>query len=266
MKALQRPFPHLGSRLLTLWALLAYGVLFAPIAVIVLFSFNAPRGRFNLTWQGFTLENWLHPLREVALTRAFGTSLSIALLASLLATLLGGLMALALARHRVRGRSWIELLLVLPLTSPEIVLATSLLNLFVQQNLPRGFGTLVLSHSLFCLSYAALTLKARLGGFDWSLEAAAMDLGARPLRAFLRVTLPLIAPGLLAAFLLSFSLSLDDYIITAFTAGETITFPLYIAGAFQREISPQIHVLATLVLLVSVALMALGLRWGHNEG
>ena len=255
--------PALGNTLLGLWAALVYALLFTPIAVIVLFSFNAPRGRFNLIWQGFTLENWLHPLRDPALTRAFATSLLLALLASLLATVLGGLMALALARRPVRGRAWIELLLVLPLTSPEIVLATSLLNLFVQQNLPRGFGTLVLSHSLFCLSYAALTLKARLTGFDWNLVAAAMDLGARPLQAFLRVTLPLIAPGLLAAFLLSFSLSLDDYIITAFTAGETITFPLYIAGAFQREISPQIHVLATLVLLVSVAL--LGLAVGRDE-
>jgi spermidine/putrescine transport system permease protein len=144
------------------------------------------------------------------------------------------------------------------------VLATSLLNLFVQQSIPRGFGTLVLSHSLFCLSYAALTLKARLAGFDWNLEAAAMDLGARPLAAFRRVTLPLLAPGLLAAFLLSFSLSLDDYVISSFTAGETITFPLYIAGAFQREISPQIHVLATLVLIGSVALLAVGVS-GRRE-
>jgi spermidine/putrescine transport system permease protein len=243
---------------------LAYLLLFAPVAVIVLFSFNAPRGRFNLVWQGFTLANWRHPLSDAALTQAFATSLAVALAASLLATVVGGLMALALSRQRLRGASWIELLLVLPLTSPEIVLATSLLNLFVQQSIPRGFGTLVLSHSLFCLSYAALTLKARLAGFDWNLEAAAMDLGARPLAAFRRVTLPLLAPGLLAAFLLSFSLSLDDYVISSFTAGETITFPLYIAGAFQREISPQIHVLATLVLIGSVALLAVGVS-GRRE-
>ena len=149
---------------------------------------------------------------------------------------------------------------MLPLTNPEIVLAASLLNLFVAAGIPRGIPTLLLSHSLFCLSYAALTLKARLAGFDWQLEEAALDLGARPLAAFRRVTLPLLAPGLLAAALLSFSLSFDDYVITAFSAGEVVTLPLYIAGAFQREISPQIQVLSSLVLLISGGLLALGLR------
>jgi spermidine/putrescine transport system permease protein len=169
-------------------------------------------------------------------------------------------MALALARGRRRGDSWIELLLVLPLTSPEIVLGTALLSLFVQANVPLGFGTLLLSHSLFCLSYAALTLRARLSGFDWTLEEAAQDLGASPLQAFLRVTLPQLAPGLLAALLLSFSLSFDDYVVTLFTGGSTLTFPLYIAGSFQRAIPPQIHVLSTVVLLLSLALLALSLR------
>ncbi|MCT0200156.1 ABC transporter permease subunit [Synechococcus sp. CS-1325] len=255
---------RIAARLLTLWAGLAYGLLFAPIVVIVLFSFNLPSGRFNLIWQGFTLENWLHPFRDRALTDAFLTSLSLALAASLIATVLGGLMAIGLSRSQGRAHGAIELLLVLPLTSPEIVLAASLLNLFVQINLPRGFGTLVLAHSLFCLSFAALTMKARLGGVDWSLEAAAQDLGATPLRTFGQITLPLLAPGLLAAFLLSFSLSLDDYIISAFTAGQVIVFPLYIAGAFQREISPQIHVMATMVLLVSIGLLGLGL--GSKDG
>jgi spermidine/putrescine transport system permease protein len=125
-----------------------------------------------------------------------------------------------------------------------------------------GFGTLLLSHSLFCLSYAALTLQARLSGFDWSLEEAAEDLGASPLQTFLRVTLPRLAPGLLAALLLSFSLSFDDYVVTLFTGGATLTFPLYIAGSFQREIPPQIHVLSTLVLALSLALLALSLRRG----
>ena len=169
--------------------------------------------------------NWRHPLRDAALSEAFLTSLA--------------------------------LLLALPLTNPEIVLATGLLNLFVGLHLPRGPLTLLLSHSLFCLSYAALTLKARLAGFDPSLELAAQDLGAPPLEAFRRVTLPLLVPGLLAAGLLSFSLSFDDYVVSSFTAGETVTLPLYLAGAFQREISPQIQVLSTLVLLASVLLLAL---------
>ena len=242
-----------GGWLLGIWSALAFGLLYAPVVVTVLFSFNAPRGRFNLIWQGFTLENWRHPLRDQALTNAFLTSLGLSLAAALLAVLLGGLMALALSRARVRGGRSIELLLALPLTNPEIVIATALLNLFVGIDLPRGPITLVLSHSLFCLSYAALTLKARLAGFDPTLELAAQDLGATPLAAFRRVTLPLLVPGLLAATLLCFSLSFDDYVISSFTAGETVTLPLYLAGAFQREISPQIQVLSTLVLLVTVA-------------
>ena len=242
-----------GGWLLGIWSALAYGLLYAPVMVTVLFSFNAPRGRFNLIWQGFTLENWRHPLRDQALTDAFLTSLALSLAAALLAVLLGGLMALALSRARMRGGRSIELLLALPLTNPEIVMATALLNLFVGVDLHRGPLTLVLSHSLFCLSYAALTLKARLAGFDPTLELAAQDLGATPLAAFRRVTLPLLVPGLLAATLLCFSLSFDDYVISSFTAGETVTLPLYLAGAFQREISPQIQVLTTLVMLVSVA-------------
>jgi len=249
-----------GPRLLWLLTSLAYALLYAPIAVTVLFSFNAPRGRFNLQWQGFTLDNWRHPLRDEALSQAFLSSLAIALASALIATVLGGLMALALGRFRLVGRGWMEALLVLPLTNPEIVLAASLLNLFATAGVPRGPLTLLLSHSLFCLSYAALTVKARLAGLDQQLEEAAQDLGARPLAAFRRVTLPLLAPGLLAAALLSFSLSLDDYVVSSFTAGDLVTLPLYIAGAFQREISPQIQVLSSLVLLVSAALMALGLR------
>ena len=246
-----------GAWLLGVWSALAYGLLYAPVVVTVLFSFNAPRGRFNLLWQGFTLENWRHPLRNAALTQAFLTSLGLALAAALLAVLLGGLMALALSRARLRAGRWIELLLALPLTNPEIVLATALFSLFVRADVPRGPLTLVLSHSLFCLSYAALTLKARLAGFDPTLELAAQDLGAPPLAAFRRVTLPLLAPGLLAATLLSFSLSFDYYVISSFTAGETVTLPLYLAGAFQREISPQIQVLSSLVLLVSAVLLVL---------
>jgi spermidine/putrescine transport system permease protein len=249
-----------GGWLLGLWSALAYGLLYAPIAVTVLFSFNAPRGRFNLIWQGFTLDNWLHPLRDPALTEAFLASLVLALGAALVALVLGGLMALGLTRARGRGLRWVELLVALPLTNPEIVLAAALLHVFASVQLQRGPLTLLLAHSLFCLSYATLTLKARLAGFDWTLELAARDLGATPLGAFRRVTLPLLAPGLLAAALLSFSLSFDDYVISSFTAGGTVTLPLYLAGAFQREIAPQIQVLSTLVLLVSAALLALGLR------
>lgn len=249
---------RLARVLLLLGSLLALALLYAPLLVTLLFSFNAPRGRFNLVWQGFTLDNWRHPFADAALSQAFVTSLGLALAASLLAVLLGGLMAIALSRaRRLPGHRWIALLLALPLTNPEIVLATALLNLFVAINLPRGVLTLLLSHSLFCLSYAALTLRARLAGFDPALELAAQDLGAPPLQAFRRVTLPLLAPGLLAAGLLSFSLCFDDVVISGFTAGEIVTLPLYLAGAFLREISPQIQVLSSLVLLISALLLVL---------
>jgi spermidine/putrescine transport system permease protein len=238
--------------------LLGYGLLFAPIAVIVLFSFNDPAGRFNLVWRQPTAANWLDPLSDPGLTGAFITSLLLALAASAVATVLGSLMAYALVRYRCRGERVVNLLLVLLLTTPEVVMGVSLLNLFVQLGVQRGLGTLLVSHSLFCLSFVALTVKARLGGIDWNLEDAAMDLGARPGRVFRLITLPRILPGVLAAALLSFSLSLDDVIVSSFTAGEAVTFPLYIAGAFQREISPQIHVLATVVLVASVAMLAAG--------
>lgn len=244
--------------LLTLWSLAIYALLFSPAVVIALFSFNAPQGRFNLVWHGFTLANWRHPLVDPGLTEAFTNSVLLALAAALLATALALPMALVLTRQRLRGSQAIELLLGLPLGIPDVVLGVALLLLFVQLNLPRGGFSLLLAHTLLCLSYAALALRARISRHDWTLEDAALDLGASPTRVFLRVTLPGLMPGLLAALLLSVSISLDDVLLTTFTSGTVPTFPLWIAGAFQREISPQIHVLSTLVLLLSLVALSLG--------
>jgi spermidine/putrescine transport system permease protein len=256
-----------GSIALNVYAVLGFVYLFAPIFVIVLFSFNQPRGKFNLVWQRFTFDNWAHPFEKHELTQALTKSVQIAVLATIVATILGALIALALARYRFRGGAIVNLLLVLPLTTPEIVLGASLLNLFVKTDTQRGFATILIAHIMFCVSFVALTVKARVRGFDWTLEDAAMDLGAPPWRTFRRVTLPLIIPGILAAGLLSFSLSIDDYIVTTFTAGPTVTFPLQIAGAFQREISPQINVLASMILVVSVTLLAVGTLFGaRREG
>ena len=245
------------------WALTgvaAFGFiyLFVPIVVIVVFSFNAPKGRFNIIWQHFTLDNWAHPLSNQALTDAMGLSLQIAVISALVATVLGGLVAMALVRYRFRGGALINIFLVLPLTTPEIVLGASLASLFIDRNVQRGFVTILIAHIMFCTSFVALTVKARIRGFDWTLEDAAMDLGANPWRVFSRVTLPLITPGLIAAALLSFALSIDDFIITFFNAGSEQTFPLRIFGASRVEISPQINVLATAVLVVSVAIMVAG--------
>jgi spermidine/putrescine transport system permease protein len=246
-------------------AVAGFAYLFTPIVVIVVFSFNKPRGKFNLLWREFTLDNWAHPFAKEALTDAMVLSLKIAAVAAGAATVLGTLVALALVRYRFTGSRLVNLLLLLPLTTPEIVMGSSLLTLFIDRGVQRGFGTIVIAHVLFCTSFVALTVKARLRGFDWTLEDAAMDLGAGPWRTFSRVTLPLIVPGIIAAALLSFALSIDDFIVTFFNAGAEVTFPLQVFGASRTELSPQIHVLATMVLLVSVAVMGLGVLAGRQR-
>jgi spermidine/putrescine transport system permease protein len=250
---------------LTAVAAAGFVYLFIPIAIIIGYSFNKPRGRFNVIWQHFTLDNWKDPFKPGPLTDAMILSLKIATLAAIVATVLGSLIALALVRYRFRGGTLVNLLLVLPLTTPEIVMGSSLATLFLDRGVQRGFTTILIAHVLFCTSFVALTVKARIRGFDWTLEDAAMDLGAPPWRTFSRVTLPLIAPGILAAALLSFALSIDDFIITYFNAGSEETFPLRIFSASRVEISPQINVLATIVLLVSVALMLTGVAFRRRQ-
>jgi spermidine/putrescine transport system permease protein len=248
------PWPR---RLLTAFAMLLYLWLFAPLINIVVFTFNEPLGRRNLAWNTFTLENWAQPFRDSDLTSAFTKSLLVAAISVGVALVLGSLMAIALARYRFTGSKFTEIFLVLPLTTPEIVLGASLYQLFLGQEVTLGFGTVVIAHIMFCVSFVALTIKARVRGFDWTLEDAAMDLGASPWRTFRKVTFPLILPGILAAALLSFALSLDDYIITDFTKGEYVTFPIQVNNAFRIAFPPQVNVLATIVLVVSVLLLVL---------
>src|SRR4051794_7852079 len=247
--------------------------LFLPIFVIVAFSFNEPKGRFNAVWQQFTFQNWLHPFADKALVDALLLSLEIALIAASVATVLGAFVAIALVRYRFRGGGGVNFLLVLPLTAPEIVLGASLLTLFLEPhlvllnvNFQLGFLTIVLAHIMFCVSYVALTDKARLRGFDWTLEDAAMDLGANPTRTFLRVTLPLIVPGILAAFLLSFALSIDDFIITYFVSGpSTTTFPVRIFSQSRTATPPQINVLASMILFGSIAVLGFATFMGQRR-
>lgn len=257
-RAPETPVGRVGRWGLTAVAVAGFVYLFTPIAVIVGYSFNKPRGKFNIIWQQFTLNNWKDPFKPGPLTDAMFLSLRIAGIAAVAATILGSLIALALVRYRFKGGTLVNLLLVLPLTTPEIVMGSSLATLFISRGVQRGFATIVIAHVLFCTSFVALTVKARIRGFDWSLEDAAMDLGAPPWRTFRKVTLPLITPGILAAALLSFALSIDDFIITFFNSGSEETFPLRIFGASRTELSPQINVLATIVLLASVAVMLAG--------
>jgi spermidine/putrescine transport system permease protein len=240
---------------LTIYAVLAFVYLMLPIAVVILFSFNNPKGRFNFTWQGFTLNNWLHPFAFPGLGPAVRLSLEIALLSSILATSLGTLMALALVRYGFRGRGVINLLIFLPMTTPEIVMGASLLTLFLNRSIATGFATILIAHLMFNISYVVVTVKARLAGFDRHLEEAAMDLGASPWATFQKVTLPLIMPGILSAGLIAFALSVDDFVITYFNAGSETTFPLFVWGAARVAVPPQINVIGSLIFLVAIFLM-----------
>jgi spermidine/putrescine transport system permease protein len=244
---------------LALWSGLALLYLFVPIFIVVLFSFNQPKGRFNYTWQGFTLDHWKHPFAVEGLGTAVANSIEIALISTAIALVLGTGMALALVRYRFRGRASVDLFTFLPLASPEVVLGAALLALFLTMNVATGFVTIVIAHVMFNVSYVVVTVKARLEGMDKHIEEAAKDLGATEWTTFRKVTLPLIAPGLAAAGLLAFVLSLDDFVITNFNAGETQTFPLFIWGAARQGVPPQVNVVATALLLVALALMALNL-------
>jgi spermidine/putrescine transport system permease protein len=242
---------------LGIWSALALLYLFIPVFIIVLFSFNANRGRFNFTWQGFTLTHWAHPFQDPDLARSLTTSLEIALVATCIATALGTFMAMALVRYRFRGRAAVDVFIFLPLSTPEVVLGAALLGLFLTFNVGTGFATIVIAHVMFCVSYVVVTVKARLEGMDRHIEEAAMDLGATEWTTFRKVTLPLIAPGVAAAALLSAALSIDDYVITSFNAGQTTTFPLFIFGATRQGVPPEVNVLATMLLIAVLALTGL---------
>ena len=258
-RLLQRLARVAGHIALPVYAVLALAYLFAPIAIIVLFSFNDVRGRFNFVWQGFTLDHWLEPFKIPALTDAMILSLKIAAVSTLIATALGTLIALALIRYRFVGIAAVSLLILLPLTTPEVVMGSSLLTLFLNQGITLGFNTIVFAHVMFNISFVVVVVRARLRGFDWTLEEAAMDLGANEWRTFRKVTLPLIFPGILAAALLAFALSMDDFIITLFTSGQEVTFPLWVWGAARTAVPPQINVIGTLILVTTVTLIGASL-------
>jgi spermidine/putrescine transport system permease protein len=260
-----RRWDTIRSKLLGLWAGLALLYLFLPIFIVVLFSFNDPQGRFNLTWQGFTLDHWKHPFSVEGLGEAMSKSLEIALISTALALALGTFMALALVRYQFRGRKATDMFVFLPLATPEVVLGAALLGLFLTMGLDTGFTTIVIAHTMFNVSYVVVTVKARLEGMDLHIEEAAMDLGANEWTTFRKVTLPLIAPGVAAAGLLAFALSIDDFVITNFTSGSTVTFPLFIYGATKQGIPPEVNVLATLLLIAALSLMALNLAWQRSK-
>lgn len=244
--------------LLGLWSAGALLYLFIPIFIIVLFSFNDNKGRFNFTWQGFTLNHWKHPLSDPDLTTALKNSLIVAGVTVVIATLLGTFIAIALVRYGFRGRNTLDNFIFLPLATPEVVLGAALLALFLTINFATGMATIVIAHVMFSISYVVVTVRARLQGMDKFIEEAAMDLGANEWTTFRKITLPMIAPGIAAAALLVAALSIDDYVITSFNAGTTVTFPLYIFGATRQGVPPEVNVLASIMLVVVLVLMFIG--------
>jgi len=248
-------FAFLRRQVLTVYSLLFFAYLLLPIAIVVVFSFNHPTGKFNYTWQGFTWDNWRYWDGVPGIRSAIVLSLEIAFVASLVATALGTMIALALVRYGFRGRATTNILIFLPLSTPEIVLGASLLTLFLNLNVIFGFWTILIAHIMFCISFAVVTVKARLVGFDRHLEEAAMDLGANEWRTFQKVTLPLIAPAILAALLLCFAISIDDFVVTYFNSGSKVTFPLFVWGAARVGAPPQVNVIGTAIFAVALAAM-----------
>ena len=241
---------------LTVYSILFFAYLLLPIAVVVVFSFNHPTGKFNYTWQGFTWDNWRYWNGVPGIQSSIVLSLEIALLASLVATALGTLIALALVRYAFRGRATTNILIFLPLSTPEIVLGASLLTLFLHLSFVTfGFTTILIAHIMFCISFAVVTVKARLVGFDRHLEEAAMDLGANEWTTFRKVTLPLIAPAILAALLLCFAISIDDFVVTYFNSGSSVTFPLFVWGAARIGAPPQVNVIGTAIFVIALTAM-----------
>jgi len=255
-----RAWAWLRHNALPIYAGFAVAYMLIPIVVIAVFSFGAtPRGKltFGLN-DGFTTEYWRSAFSLPDLNEALFTSLRLAAVATALSTAIGTLMAIALVRHRFRGKRLTNLLIVIPMATPEVVIGASLLSMFIYYTFALGFGTLLIAHVMFSISFVVVVVRSRLIGFDRHLEEAAADLYASPLTAFRTVTLPLLAPGIMAAALLAFSLSIDDFVISNFNSGTTVTFPLYVYGVSLRGVPVQVNVLATMLfalIAISVSLV-----------
>ena len=272
--AAARPVRQVIARFFDRWSLIVYTLLaviylLLPVAVIVLFSFNDPRGKSNFVWQGFTVKYWLDPLGPLGLSDAVTLSLVIAFLSTAIATALGTLVALALERYSFRGKGVMNSLIFLPMATPEIIMGASLLTMFVSIGtppfFPLNFLTILIAHVMFNISYVVVTVRARLAGFPRHLEEAAGDLYANEWATFWKVTFPLILPGIVAAALLAFSLSIDDFVITNFTAGGTQTFPMFIYAKSRIGIPVQVNVIGTCIFLIAVGGVAVTTLAGRRK-
>ncbi|GAA3196703.1 ABC transporter permease [Actinocorallia longicatena] len=245
MKRLKGRGLHLYTLVLIAWLIL-------PIAVMILFGFNDTHSKQNFEWEGFTLKWYRHLFDKSDLTDALVNSLTIAAISTVVTTVLGTFVGLALGRYRFKGKGLTNLVLFAAISSPEIVMGASLLSMFVTLSAPRGYWTIVIAHVMFSLSFVAVTVRARVVGLDPSVEEAAQDLGADAFTRFRLITLPMIMPGVISGALLAFVLSVDDFVITNFTSGSTVTFPLWIYGSTRTGTPPQVNVMGTLIFAVGV--------------
>ena len=246
------------------WLVILYSI--APILVMVAYSLNqAPNGRLTFSWLGFTTEWYKHVFDIADLTQSLVHSLEVASVATIGSVLIGTPLALALARHRFWGRGLTDLVIFVDIAAPSIVVGASLLSLFISLNWPRGLLTIVIAHIAFDVAFVTVVVRARVAELDSSIEKAAYDLGAGPWTTFQRVTLPLIWPGIVAAGLLAFVLSIDDFIITSFVAGQTLTFPLWVYGAVRIGIPPQVFAMGTLIFLGGIVLAVLNALWQRRR-
>jgi spermidine/putrescine transport system permease protein len=259
MSAASRSWAWLRRNALPIYAALAVVYMLIPIVVIAVFSFGeAPKDKLTFGLEdGFTLEYWRTIFSLPQLNDALQTSIRLAAFSTVISTIVGTLMAIALVRHKFVGRRAANLLIVIPMATPEVVIGASLLSMFIYYSFALGFTTLLLAHVMFSISFVVIVVRSRLIGFDRHLEEAAADLGATPLATFRTVTLPLLAPGVIAAALLAFALSIDDFVISNFNSGTTVTFPLYVYGVSLRGIPVQVNALATLLFALAVIAVAL---------
>lgn len=239
------------------FCVLVYLFLFLPISVIVVNSTNATTSKPYLSWKGFTLDWYVKLFDNTSLLQAFGNTMVIAVVSTLLATVIGTIGAVGIYRYHFRGKSIINGLLYIPVVIPEIVLGISLLTIFSKVNIPRGMLTLILAHVTFSVPFVIFNVRARLSGYDKSIEEASMDLGANRLTTFMRITLPVLAPGIAGGALLAFTLSIDDVIISYFVNGQTKTYPLKVMESIKSGIAPDVNALSTLILIATILLVVL---------
>ena len=245
----------LGKALVPVISIITLIYLLVPITYVIAFSFNEKRGRNNITWRGFSLENWQNPCGAPQVCEAFGNSIFVGVIATVAATVLGTMIAIALVRYQFKGRSTVSLLLFTPMATPEVVLGAGLAAQFLLAGVEKGIGTVILAHTMFCISYVVVAVKARVASLNPAIEEAGRDLYASPAQVFWRITFPMLLPGIIGAALLSFALSFDDFIITNFNSGTATTFPKFIYMSAMKGVPAQANVLASIVFLGALALV-----------